>query len=138
MQGTPGIDFPGVGTGLAIIRDGKLLLYRRVRPPEAGHWNIVGGKVNHMEHSAGACRREAEEETGLTVGGLDFLTVSEQVFDADRHHWVSIIYRSEDVCGEARVTEPEKLPDFGWFALDDLPTPLSRFAADAVKALRAL
>jgi ADP-ribose pyrophosphatase YjhB (NUDIX family) len=137
MQGQPGIDFPGVGTGLAILRDGKLLLYRRTRPPEAGHWNIVGGKVDHMERTADACRREAEEETGLTIGGVDFLTLSEQVFDTDRHHWVSIIYRTEDIGGEACVTEPEKLPEFGWFALDGLPAPLSRFAADAVKALKA-
>ena len=137
MQGTPGIDFPGVGTGLAILRDGKLLLYRRTRPPEAGHWNIVGGKVDHMEHSAEACRREAEEETGLTIGSVAFLTLSEQVFEADRHHWVSIIYRTDDIDGEARVTEPEKLPEFGWFSLDDLPAPLSRFAGDAVRHLRS-
>ena len=32
--------------------------------------------------------------------------------------------------------EPEKLPEFGWFTLENLPSPLSRFAADAVKALR--
>jgi 8-oxo-dGTP diphosphatase len=137
MQGTPGIDFPGVGTGLAILRDGKLLLYRRTRPPEAGHWNIVGGKVDHMEHSADACRREAEEETGLAIGGIHFLTLSEQIFEADRHHWVSVIYRTGDINGEPRVTEPEKLPEFGWFPLDDLPAPLSRFTVDAVRAIKA-
>jgi ADP-ribose pyrophosphatase YjhB (NUDIX family) len=135
MQGQPGIDFPGVGTGLAILRDGKLLLYRRTRPPEAGHWNIVGGKVDHMERSADACRREAEEETGLAIGSVDFLMVSEQVFEDDGHHWVSVIYRTEDMVGEARVTEPEKLPEFGWFGLDALPSPLSRFAADAASIL---
>ena len=137
MQGTPGIDFPGVGTGLAILRDGKLLLYRRTRPPEAGHWNIVGGKVNHMEHSAEACRREAEEETGLAIGPVEFLTLSEQIFEADRHHWISVIYRTTDVVGEPRVMEPEKLPEFGWFALDALPAPLSRFTAHAVQVLKA-
>ncbi len=137
MQGRPGIDFPGVGTGLAILRDGKLLLYRRTRPPEAGHWNIVGGKVDHMERAAEACRREAAEETGLSIGRIAFLTLSEQIFEADRHHWLSVIYRTEDIDGEARVTEPEKLPEFGWFALDALPSPLSRFAADAVQALKA-
>jgi 8-oxo-dGTP diphosphatase len=137
MHGLPGIDFPGVGTGLAILRDGKLLLYRRTRPPEAGHWNIVGGKVDHMEHSAEACRREAEEETGLSIGSVDFLLLSEQVFEADRHHWVSVIYTTSDVEGDARVTEPEKLPEFGWFDLGHLPSPLSRFAVDAVEALKA-
>jgi 8-oxo-dGTP diphosphatase len=131
----PGIDFPGVGTGLAILRDGKLLLYRRTRPPEAGHWNIVGGKVDHMEHSIQAARREAEEESGLAIGTLEFLTISEQIFDTDRHHWISVIYSTTDTAGEAQVMEPQKLPEFGWFALDDLPVPLSKFAADAVRAL---
>jgi 8-oxo-dGTP diphosphatase len=137
MRGQPGVDFPGVGTGLAILRDGKLLLYRRVRPPEAGHWNIVGGKVDHMEPAASAARREAEEETGLSIGAIEFLTYCEQIFEDDRHHWVSLIYRTEDVAGEARVTEPEKLPEFGWFDLDALPEPLSKFASEAVRAIKA-
>jgi ADP-ribose pyrophosphatase YjhB (NUDIX family) len=133
--GLPGIDFPGVGTGLAILRDGRLLLYRRTRPPEAGHWNIVGGKVDHMEPVESACRREAEEETGLSIGKVSFLTISEQIFESDRHHWLSLIYATEDAEGEARLTEPEKLPELGWFPLDALPSPLSRFASDAVVAL---
>jgi 8-oxo-dGTP diphosphatase len=137
MQGRPGIDFPGVGAGLAILRDGKLLLYRRVLSPEADHWNIVGGKVDHMERSADACRREAQEETGLSIGQIDFLTLSEQIFEDDRHHWLSVIYKTDDVSGDARVTEPEKLPQFGWFALDALPEPLSQFAFAAVQALKA-
>lgn len=133
----PGVDIPGVGCGLAIVRDGRLLLYRRTRPPEAGHWNIVGGKVDHMERSLDAARREAEEETGLAIGQIDFLCLSEQIIAADNQHWVSVIFVSEDFTGEPRVMEPQKLPEFGWFALDALPQPLSRFTADAVAALHA-
>lgn len=135
--GLPGIDFPGVGTGLAILRDGKLLLYRRMRPPEAGHWSIVGGKVDLGESSEAAARREAEEESGLDIGAVEFLTLSEQFAEIGGQHWVSMIYRSTDFRGEPRVMEPDKLPEFGWFALDALPSPLSRFAADAVAALKA-
>lgn len=133
----PGRNFPGVGTGLAILRDGKLLLYRRVKPPEAGHWNIVGGKIDHLEQSADAARREAEEESGLSIGSIDFLCVSEQIFVDERQHWISLIYRTEDFSGDPRVMEPDKLPEFGWFDLDDLPQPTSRFAADAVKHLKS-
>lgn len=136
MQGRPGIDFPGVGTGLAILRDGKLLLYKRVREPEAGHWNIVGGKVDLGESAEMAARREAEEETGLEIGAVDFLLHSEQHDGIGGQHWVSLIYVTYDFTGEPRVMEPEKLPEFGWFALDALPQPLSRFAADAVAALK--
>ncbi|PZR47048.1 MAG: DNA mismatch repair protein MutT, partial [Stutzerimonas stutzeri] len=52
----PGIDVPGLGCGLAILREGKLLLYRRLRAPEAGAWNIVGGKVDHMERALDSAR----------------------------------------------------------------------------------
>ena len=132
----PGIDVPGLGCGLAILREGRLLLYRRLRAPEAGSWNIVGGKVDHMERTVDSARREAEEESGLRIGTVELLCISEQIIEEERQHWLSLIYVSEDFAGEARVMEPEKLPEFGWFALDDLPSPLSRFAADAVAALR--
>ncbi|MGV1802141.1 NUDIX domain-containing protein [Agrobacterium vitis] len=132
----PGIDFPGVGVGLAILRDGKLLLYKRMRPPEAGFWNIVGGKVDVLEPAEQAARREAEEETGLTIGSVEFVSVSEQIIAADRQHWVSLLYKASDISGEATLTEPDKLSDFGWFALDDLPQPLSAFTKAILPFLR--
>ncbi|MCF1460936.1 NUDIX domain-containing protein [Agrobacterium vitis] len=132
----PGIDFPGVGVGLAILRDGKLLLYKRMRPPEAGFWNIVGGKVDVLEPAEQAARREAEEETGLTIGSVEFVSVSEQIITADRQHWVSLLYKTSDISGEATLTEPDKLSDFGWFALDDLPQPLSAFTKAILPFLR--
>ncbi|MCF1467661.1 NUDIX domain-containing protein [Agrobacterium vitis] len=132
----PGLDFPGVGVGLAILRDGKLLLYKRMRPPEAGFWNIVGGKVDVLEPAEQAARREAEEETGLTIGSVEFVTVSEQIIAADRQHWVSLLYKTSDISGEATLTEPDKLSDFGWFDLDDLPQPLSAFTKAILPFLR--
>lgn len=135
MSGLPGIDYPGVGTGLAILRDGKLLLYRRKMAPEAGHWNIVGGKIDLMERSEEAAAREAEEETGLSIGETRFLCVTEQLLEDDHQHWVSVIYVTDDFTGNPRVMEPDKLPEFGWFALDDLPQPLSRFTQAAIDVL---
>ncbi|ACM36733.1 MULTISPECIES: NUDIX domain-containing protein [Rhizobium/Agrobacterium group] len=132
----PGLDFPGVGVGLAIVRDGKLLLYKRMRPPEAGFWSIVGGKVDVLEPAEQAARREAEEETGLTIGSVEFVSVSEQIIAADRQHWVSLLYKTSDISGEATLTEPDKLSDFGWFALDDLPQPLSAFTKAVLPFLR--
>ncbi|THF52080.1 NUDIX domain-containing protein [Allorhizobium terrae] len=132
----PGIDFPGVGVGLAILRDGKLLLYKRMRPPEVGYWNIVGGKVDVLEPAELASKREAEEETGLSIGKIEFVSVTEQIVTADRQHWVSLLYKTDDVTGEAKLTEPDKLSDFGWFDLDDLPEPLSEFTKAILPFLR--
>ncbi|MGO4436208.1 NUDIX domain-containing protein [Rhizobium sp. RAF56] len=135
MTAKPGIDFPGLGTGLAILRDGKILLYRRMRAPEAGYWNIVGGKVDHMEPAEAAARREAEEESGLSVGKMALLCTTEHIIEADRQHWLSLIYVTEDVSGEPRLMEPDKLSDFGWFGRNDLPQPLSAFTQAAIAHL---
>lgn len=133
--GFPGLSFPGVGAGLAVLREGRLLLYRRVKAPEAGSWNILGGKVDHMETAEHAARREAEEESALSIGDLGFLCLSEQILPDDRQHWLSLIYVCTDFAGEPAMPEPDKFHEFGWFGSDDLPEPLSRFAADAVRAL---
>ncbi|CAH0341075.1 NUDIX domain-containing protein [Rhizobium sp. CECT 9324] len=135
-MGAPGIDFPGLGVGLAILRDGKLLLCKRMKAPEAGHWNIVGGKVDHMEPAEQAARREAEEETGLTIGAIEFVAWSEQRIEADRQHWVSLLYKTTDIQGEPQLTEPDKLSAIGFFALDDLPQPLSAFTLALLPYLR--
>ncbi|MGO7624525.1 DNA mismatch repair protein MutT, partial [Rhizobium ruizarguesonis] len=35
-MGRHGLDFPGLGVGLVILRDARILLYKRMHPPEAG------------------------------------------------------------------------------------------------------
>ncbi|MDR7027789.1 NUDIX domain-containing protein [Rhizobium rosettiformans] len=135
-MGQPGLDFPGLGVGLAILRDGKLLLCRRIKAPEAGYWNIVGGKVDHMEPAESAARREAEEETGLTIGAIRYVGITEQLIEADRQHWISLLYVSDDTTGEPQLTEPDKLSDIGWFDLDALPQPLSVFTQAVLSYLR--
>ena len=127
---TPGIDMPGLGCGLAVLRAGKLLLYRRLRAPEAGTWNIVGGKVDHMERAMDAARREAEEESGLTIGAVDFLCISEQIIADERQHWLSLIYVCEDFTGEARVVEPGTQP-FG-SEIEVLPLTCFSFSNEVV------
>lgn len=109
---------------------------RRLKAPEAGYWNIPGGKVDHLESALAAARREAEEETGLTIGTVEFLCHSEYINPQDRHHWVSLIFVTRDAQGEPALTEPDKLSDIGWFDLDALPAPISAFAKDALSALK--
>lgn len=54
--------------GAAIVRDGRLLATRRVRPsPLAGKWEFPGGKVEPGETEAQALRRELLEEMELPI-----------------------------------------------------------------------
>jgi len=57
-----------LSTGIAIIRDGSILVVRR-EPADflGGNFELPGGGVDAGETLAGALKREAFEETGLTV-----------------------------------------------------------------------
>ena len=125
---------PGVGCGAAIVRDGRILLVKRLRPPEAGCWSLPGGKVDFLERVADAIVREIQEEIGVAVALECPLGVVEMV-GLDDQHWVSPIYLARLVAGEPRVCEPTKHADVAWFPLDRPPAPLSAAARDALAAL---
>jgi ADP-ribose pyrophosphatase YjhB (NUDIX family) len=125
---------PGVGCGAAIVRDGRILLIKRLRPPEAGCWSLPGGKVDFLERVVDAVVREIREEIGVAIALERMLGVSETV-GLDDQHWVSPIYRARIVTGEPRICEPEKHADIAWFALGEPPAPLSVAARDAFAAL---
>ena len=126
---------PGVGCGAAIMRDGRLLLVERRKIPEAGHWNLPGGKVDFLERVEDAVLREIREEIGVEIALEGLLGVTEMI-GIDGQHWVSPIHRASIVEGEPVNCEPDKIAAIGWFPLDAPPAPLAQGAKDAIAALR--
>lgn len=49
----------------AITSGSKILVIKRVKKPYIGHWNGIGGKVEHGESLETGMVREIQEETGL-------------------------------------------------------------------------
>ena len=127
---------PGVGCGAAILRDGLLLLVERRKSPEAGHWNLPGGKVDFLEPVEAAVMREIREEIGVEIALHGLLGVTEMI-GIDGQHWVSPIYRATIAGGAPVNGEPDKIAAIGWFPLDQPPAPLAQGAKDAIKALTA-
>ena len=125
---------PGVGCGAAIVREGRLLLVKRRRPPEAGCWNLPGGKVGFGERVEDAILREIGEETGVQIALLRPLGVV-QMIGLDDQHWVSPIHLAEIVAGEPENCEPGKHEAIAWAALDAPPSPLALAARQAIVAL---
>jgi len=124
---------PRVGVG-AFIRhaDGRLLLVKRKRAPEAGCWGLPGGKVEPRETCADAVVREIAEELGvaITLGGLHALS---ELIDADgQYHWLAPIYAATITHGEPQVCEPDALADWGWFDTEAPPSPLTQATRDAL------
>ena len=58
---------PFLAVSAAIVRDGRILLVRRARPPAHGLFSLPGGIVETGETLTEAVRREVAEETGLAI-----------------------------------------------------------------------
>lgn len=126
---------PRLGCGAAIVQDGRLLLVRRLREPEAGCWGLPGGKVDWLEPVEQAVRREIEEELAIRLTVLNLLCVVDQIDPARSEHWLAPVYLADAFEGEVRNVEPEKHGDIGWFPMDNLPEPLTVATRRAALAL---
>jgi ADP-ribose pyrophosphatase YjhB (NUDIX family) len=71
------------------LRDRKLLLVKRRRPPEAGCWGLPGGKVDWLEPVPNAVSREIAEEFGLAIKPHNLLCVVDQIDRDSDEHWVA-------------------------------------------------
>ena len=124
---------PRVGVGVLLIdSQNRILLTLRKRPPEAGCWSIVGGKVDFLEPLEACAIREAREEAGVQVELMQLLCVTDHVLPGEEQHWVAPAYLGRVVGGEVRNCEPEKTLDVRWFALNALPGNLTMTARNAI------
>jgi 8-oxo-dGTP diphosphatase len=71
---------------------GTVTFVRQERGPYAGFWLLPGGKVEFGEPIVEAARREAAEESGCVVDGLDLTGAYE--IRGPGHHFVMWAYRS--------------------------------------------
>lgn len=99
-----------------LVRDGRLLLLRRPRPPNEGRYSPPGGKTEAGESPEGCLRREFLEETGLTCGTVELAGVLTQVCP-EHYDVVMFLFRILDAHGE--LTEGDGGP-LEWVPLDEL------------------
>jgi 8-oxo-dGTP diphosphatase len=103
------------------MRDVGLVASSR-RALDAG--STPGGHLEFGESPEACAARETLEETGVIVGACRFLTMTNDVLEADGRHYVTIWIACEHVSGEGEPLAPHELDTVEWFAPDALPTPL--------------
>ena len=120
----------GVGFGVMILKNGKVLLGKRHVDPEkassllngAGTWTMPGGKMHFGETFEQGAKREVMEETGMKLSKVSVICVNNDMVETA--HFVTIGLFSDSFQGEPKVMEPDEITEWHWFDLNNLPSPI--------------
>jgi 8-oxo-dGTP diphosphatase len=101
--------WPILAVSAAIVRDGKVLIVRRARPPAAGVYTLPGGGVEVGETLVEAVMREVREETSLIVEPVALAGYREAIGrDAGgrvERHFVILPFAARWIAGEPALNE---------------------------------
>ncbi|MFH1188230.1 MAG: NUDIX domain-containing protein [bacterium] len=120
----------GVGFGIMVVQDKKILLGKRHEDPKkassllngAGTWTMPGGKLHFQETFEDGAKRETLEETSINLNTVQVMCVNQDMVETA--HFVTIGLFSDDFEGIPKVMEPDEITEWQWFSLNDLPHPM--------------
>ncbi len=113
-----------VGVSVLVRRGEELLLEKRARVHGAGTWGPPSGHIDFRETPEQTAQRETQEETGVTIASPLFLGITNDVFEAEQKHYITLWFAAVYESGEAKLKAPEEESEVGWFPCDALPQPL--------------
>ena len=115
---------PKVGIGVMVIKEGKMLLGKRKNAHGEGTWSYPGGHLEFGESWEACSQREVMEETGLEIKNLRFGMVTNDVFEKEHKHYITIFIVADFDAGDLTLMEPHKCEQWDWFEWGQFPEPL--------------
>ncbi|SRR6266513_4457803 len=127
---------PLIGVGAIIIKDRRVVLIKRGKPPLLEEWSIPGGMLELGETLRQGAEREAFEETGFTVRATELLGVFDRIVpDANQrtsYHYVLIDFFCEIISGE--LCAGHDASDARWFTPQEVAAlPLAEDTAAVIQ-----
>lgn len=113
-----------VGVSILINKGDRILLEKRQHTHGAGTWGPPSGHIDYGETPEQTAIRETKEETTVTIDNLKFRVITNDVFEKEQKHYITVWFDANYVSGEPKVSAPEEESEVGWFTWDNLPQPL--------------
>ncbi|KAF7122589.1 hypothetical protein CNMCM5793_000614 [Aspergillus hiratsukae] len=114
---------PRVGVGVVVLnKEGKIILGKRKGSHGAGTWAFPGGHLEFGESFEACAVREVLEETGLSVHDVRFLTVTNDVMEAEGKHYITVYVGAivKEDNAQPQILEPEKCDEWRWISWEDV------------------
>ena len=118
------MDRPQVGVAVIIEVDGELLLLKRKGSHGEGTWAPPGGHLEFGESIEECAIRETLEETGVAIGNVRFLAITNDIFWSEQKHYLTVWVQCDYESGTATTAYPEKVAEVEWVTWDALPDQL--------------
>lgn len=114
-----------VGIGVLVFNSGnQILLGQRLNSHGENSWAPPGGHLEIGESLEICAIREVYEETGLTIHNPKFLALTNDIFEKEDKHYISIFMKAYSHDMEFINKEPHKTLKWQWFDINNLPEPL--------------
>lgn len=114
---------PKVGVAVIVVKDSKILLGRRVNSHGSGTWQFPGGHLEFEESIEDCAKRELFEETNLKIRNIRFGPYTNDIFNEEQKHYITLFVVAEYDSGVLSVKEPKKCEKWEWFSWSQLPEP---------------
>lgn len=115
---------PSVGVAVIVEKNGKVLLGKRKGAHGSGSWAFPGGHLEMNESIEECARREVFEETGISIDHIRYATFTNDIFEAEQKHYVTLFVVADYRGGELQVREPDKCEKWDWFFWKEFPVNL--------------
>ncbi len=112
-----------VCVGVMIFKEGKVLLGKRNGKHAPGEYSFPGGRVDYMESFEDAIKRETEEESGVKIKNIKFQCLANIDRYSYRHDVLTGLVAEWDE-GTERTDPNERIGDWDWYDLEELPQPI--------------
>lgn len=118
----------GVGVGVIVLDGENILLQQRQGAHGANTWAPPGGKIDHSEDPVVTAKREVKEETNVDIEDIEFIGFTNDVFETDGLHYVTLWYIGKVALDspDAQITEPHKCLEQEWVPYQDLISDAKR------------
>jgi len=114
---------PLIGVAIIIINNNQVLLGKRKNAHGEGTWAFPGGHLEWNETIEGCAKRETMEETGLHIQNIRYGTFTNDIFEQEGKHYITLYVTAEYDHGDLELREPHKCEQWDWFGWDNLPDP---------------